>query len=634
MVRDVEANAPWQKLRANLLLLLQLLALSALIIALARPFTWSEGVGGSAAIFILDTSASMSASDVLPSRLESAKERARQLVDDLPDTARVTIIEAGREARVWLSSSLDRRQAHLAIDKIRGGSGGSDLAVALELASAIASRQPGADIIVLSDGNAELPQRLLVKGRMQYIPFGLSSENLAISLLTLEKSAGAEELTAFIQVSNYGQKATSCRVTLLADTPEASGRLVNAFDLADIPAGGQKSIVAERLDAATSVVKAILASEGDSLALDNMAQAVRPDTQPVPVTLFTQGNRFIKTALSLLPGIVLTEQIQNQPAAETDTSPLPSLPPEPTLPAAAAGTPASPALTIYDSVIPEALSETGSLLFIAPPQSTEYFTVTGLVEKPAARAVDLSDPLLSQLSLSSLNILDAVQISLPAWATPVVAGDLEDGNVPLIFRGSVAGRRIAVITFDLRHSDLPLQVAFPILWANLVAWLAPGSGSIIPEQVSPGDSFTFSAPEYTPTARLIRPDGSAVQVNAENNRFTITDTTQLGIYELELVEQPGQTRAARFAVNLFSPRESRLKPAASLAGVETESGGGQVGGQAMREWWRPLALLALGLLAGEWAVYQRAALARLRDRLRKALHIAPHSQRTSKKGTA
>ena len=37
MVRDVEANAPWQKARRNLLRLLQLLALLALMFALARP---------------------------------------------------------------------------------------------------------------------------------------------------------------------------------------------------------------------------------------------------------------------------------------------------------------------------------------------------------------------------------------------------------------------------------------------------------------------------------------------------------------------------------------------------------------------------------------------------------------------
>ena len=115
----------------------------------------------------------------------------------MPDNARATIIEAGREARVLLSSSLDRRQAHLVIGKILAGTGGSDLGVAMELASAIAARQPGTEIVVLSDGKSELPKRMAVKGRLRYIPFGLSSENRAISLLTLEASPGSDSLTAF-----------------------------------------------------------------------------------------------------------------------------------------------------------------------------------------------------------------------------------------------------------------------------------------------------------------------------------------------------------------------------------------------------------------------------------------------------
>jgi hypothetical protein len=68
MVRDLEANAPWQRLRRNLLLFIQLLFLSALILALARPYIWSEDFSGHTLILIVDTSASMAASDVAPNR--------------------------------------------------------------------------------------------------------------------------------------------------------------------------------------------------------------------------------------------------------------------------------------------------------------------------------------------------------------------------------------------------------------------------------------------------------------------------------------------------------------------------------------------------------------------------------------
>src|ERR687894_1331153 len=63
MVRDVEANAPWQKLRRNILLLLQLLALLALMFALARPFIRTTGISGKNLIIVVDRSASMAATD-------------------------------------------------------------------------------------------------------------------------------------------------------------------------------------------------------------------------------------------------------------------------------------------------------------------------------------------------------------------------------------------------------------------------------------------------------------------------------------------------------------------------------------------------------------------------------------------
>lgn len=641
MVRDLEANAPWQKLRPNLLLFLQLLFLAILILALARPFTWTEGASGEAAILILDSSASMAATDVAPSRIESAKERARQLVDDLPDTARVTIIEAGREARVLLSASLDRRQAHLAIAGVRAGSGGSDLAVALELASAVAARQPGTEIVVLSDGRVELPERMAIRGSLRYIPFGLSGENQAISLLTLEAAPAGDEaggsLTAFAQVSNYGEQTATRRLSLYAD-----GLLFNAFDLSEIPPGGQHSVVAEGIPAGTLRVEARLSGQ-DVLPVDDTAVAVRPSAQPIPVRLVTQGNRFIRTALGLLPGVILTEQTVDSPppagnseedssaagsstaAAPTATAPVDESPP-------GEGGPA-PALVIYDGVVPGQLPAGASLLFIAPPRSTELFTVSGAAESPTVRVIDPSDPLLNYLSLAEVSVLDAVRIPLPDWAVPVVAGDLtmpgaEGENVPLIFRGEVGGRRIAVLAFDLRRSDLPLQVAFPILISNLLDWLAP-AGSGVPAQVSPGEPVTLtasqalsseSAGQAVTSALITRPDGSTVRLQLENGAATFAGADTLGLYQVRWeTDNPDTENSAAFAANLFSPQESDTQPlqSISLAGAGSIQAGDASASLARREFWRALAFFALGVLMAEWMVYHRGALARIWQRIKK-----------------
>ncbi|HEX9105584.1 MAG TPA: BatA and WFA domain-containing protein, partial [Longimicrobiales bacterium] len=482
MVRDLEANAPWQKLRPNLLMILQLLFLLAMILALARPFSWSEGLSGEAAILIIDSSASMSATDTAPSRLEAAKARARQLVDELPSTARATIIEAGREAAVRLSSSRDRRQAHLAIDAIQPGTGGSDLTVALELASAIAARQPGTEIVVLSDGRVALPARLALKGHLRYLPVGTSGENAAISQLNLEDRPGGR-LAAFVQVSNYGAAPVQRRVSLYT-----GGQLFNVYDLS-VPAGGARSGVVEDLPAGVQRVEARL-DGSDILSLDDRAAAVRPLSRAVKVALVTGGNVFLETALKLLQGVEVTrvnpEDVNMTWQAD---------------------------LTIFDGVAPaEGKLPAGNLLFIAPPRGTDLFTVSGLAQTPTSRAVDASDPLLENISLAGVSVLDSVRVALPDWGLPVVTGDLPGGTTPLLFRGETSGRRVAVLAFDLHHSDLPLQTAFPLLFANLASWLAPGQGSEIPARAAPGELVSFRLPDGAETAAVRRPDGTTAQV--------------------------------------------------------------------------------------------------------------------------
>jgi Ca-activated chloride channel homolog len=153
MVRDVEANAPWQKLRRNLLLLLQLLLLIALIFALARPYVLATGIAGRNLILIVDRSASMAATDANGTRLNAAKAEALRLIDQLPDGGRATIIAIGGQMEVPASASTDRRELRRAIEglTIRNG-GGSDLTQALDLAGALAAREFDSEVAIISDG--------------------------------------------------------------------------------------------------------------------------------------------------------------------------------------------------------------------------------------------------------------------------------------------------------------------------------------------------------------------------------------------------------------------------------------------------------------------------------------------------
>ena len=76
-VEDMRANSPFQRLRRNLLLFLQLLILLAALFALLRPSLSPRASTGASYIVLLDNSASMSATDVSPNRLEAGIKRSQ-----------------------------------------------------------------------------------------------------------------------------------------------------------------------------------------------------------------------------------------------------------------------------------------------------------------------------------------------------------------------------------------------------------------------------------------------------------------------------------------------------------------------------------------------------------------------------
>src|SRR5690606_35401453 len=109
LVLDRAANAPWQRLRRNLLLILQLLILAALVFALMRPVMQSADRIEGNVIVILDASASMSATDGKSggSRFDDALAEVSTLVGALGSNDQMTIIAAGRNPRIAAAATND-----------------------------------------------------------------------------------------------------------------------------------------------------------------------------------------------------------------------------------------------------------------------------------------------------------------------------------------------------------------------------------------------------------------------------------------------------------------------------------------------------------------------------------------------
>ena len=136
-----------------------LLALGALVLALARPHA-SVAVPRERATIMLttDTSISMDATDVEPTRFAAAQKAARSFVDDVPDQIRLGLVSFDQAANLLASPSRDHDGVGAAIDGLRTGPGtatGDALQEAIDAIRRDAADQPNrppAAIVLLSDG--------------------------------------------------------------------------------------------------------------------------------------------------------------------------------------------------------------------------------------------------------------------------------------------------------------------------------------------------------------------------------------------------------------------------------------------------------------------------------------------------
>lgn len=602
VLKDIEANRPWQKLRNRLLMLIQLLAAALLVLALMKPFVWSEQETRDHVVLVVDNSASMQSLIRKPSqeggpytRLQEAKDRIREWAKQEARGSRFTVISVGGVPEVRLSSddsfaALD--QALAGIDPFYGTAAYEE---ALSLAAALTREDPEAEIRLVTDGQwpeSAAAVRLDVPWTVDQ-PTRLDTDNIQVVQFGVrEDGTGQRTVTAVATVKNWGAQEAVFDVSLYA-----ADRLAETKQL-QLAAGEQRTVYFQGLPSADYY--RLDAEADDVLQEDNTAYAFLSGGRHLTAVLAGEGNLFLEKALSLA-GVDLLK-VQRSGA----TFAIPESPFD---------------FVVVDAVENSAIAgaEWQELLADKPV----WYVRTGL--EGAETAVGVNDysvadhPVTQYISLLDTHIASALAGEPPVWAKPIITA----GQLPLVYAGEENGQERLLFAFDLHDSDLPLRSEFPILVQNAVEWLGKSRTSSLGLAAA---SETREIPVSLKAARaqwIAADGGQGWDADIVDGRVSSLQTVPPvpGLYRFVEWDENGTELQSRWLASVMDSRESNLAMQHGLtfgSGSQEEAGPKESGADAgespavrqaegkapvpVTSW---LIVLVIIVVLLEWGVYQR-----------------------------
>lgn len=158
-----------------------LVALAAMVVGVARPHAIVSVPREEATVVLaIDTSRSMTAADVKPTRLEAARVAARSFMEKVPAKFRIGIVAFGSRAVVALPPTDDRAAAQSALHALRSGEG-TALGDAVVMSALLGRKQRAADgtlpptaVLMISDGANQggriTPANAIKRARALHVP--------------------------------------------------------------------------------------------------------------------------------------------------------------------------------------------------------------------------------------------------------------------------------------------------------------------------------------------------------------------------------------------------------------------------------------------------------------------------------
>ncbi len=607
-IQDLQVNAPFQRLRRNLLLLLQLLVLAGLIAALGRPMLRGQSRPGDRIIILLDHSASMNAEDVSPTRLDEAKELALALIDDLGeanDTATgAMVISFADRARVVAPFTTDLALLRRAVRAIPATDRRSSLEPALRVIESfvqgIADQDAGTTVVyVISDGRVRDAKTPTLSGAdLRYLKVGRDPRNVAVVALSARRDfAQPHRAQVFARLANYTPGPVETTLTLKID--DRVSRVLPVTVPAVTGTGpGVKPLWFE-LDMPSSALLELGHDYSDDLRADDTAWLNVAPPRRLRVLLVTAGNVFLKQAIK---AVGVRKLVTMTPAHYEHQHP-----DQFTRRVGMTGPDAGYDAIVFDAYAPVQPPPVNSLYFNASPP------VEGLTLVPSSAGAAGSQlildwqrdhALMRHAVLDQLIMLEPQRLVLPETAQVLATGQAGPVMAVVTDRGIYH----VVVGFDLLKSNWPMLISFPVFINNTVGWLSLGGRSEAAVGYRPGQSVTV--PSGLASGPLQYEGPVALGTVESIGQADGADLVTLPIFErvgLYRAQQDMSPPWDRLAVNLLDQDESDINPVEQIAVSASASSQGTHSSvtQIRRDLWPLCVVGALAFLMIEWVVYTR-----------------------------
>ncbi|HTB74744.1 MAG TPA: VWA domain-containing protein [Polyangiaceae bacterium] len=584
ILRDKEATTLFSKLKRLLSLLLQLALLALLVLALGDPRAAESFIKGRTVVVLVDASASMQATDVAPTRLGFAKDEVKKMIRGLGGADRMLIAQMDAMITPLGPMTGDTSALEREVDSIAATDARADFPRALRFATDVLRGADRAEIVVVSDGalgaaeDASGPVHL-GDAKLSYVKVGKQARNVGITQFSVRRyPLDRSRYEVMLELTNASPEVEDVELQLLGD-----GALVDLTKLRLQPGEHLPRFYPQLSGASRTLEAKIARVDGthDDLPIDDHAYALLPERRRAKVLVVTPGNTYLEAALLLDEYLDVTD-----------------VAPQGYAPAIAKG---GWDAVLFDGVTPAELPKANAL-YLDPRGPGGPVRVEGLIKTPGFDKVDRKHPALRFLALDDVNVAEGHKL-VPESGDKVL-GAAEGGASPILVAGTRGGFKFVALGFDVRQSDLPLRVAWPLFVLDCINWFTDEDAEYL-SAYRTGDVWRIPVSGAASKAVVKMPDGSRQPVAVRDGRAVLLGE-RAGFYEVSDDADADGARPVAFAANLLDAEETAIAPQDKL--TVDGKGAGEVTGfhfGVRREIWVYLLLAAALLTALEWATYHR-----------------------------